>query len=58
MRRCIDTNTVGAHVRIKGRGRKDYIVDLCPRHNSAENKGYMKVTAATKAARVTKEEIE
>ena len=45
-------------MRIKGRGRKDYIADLCPRHTSAEKKGYMKVTAGTKAARVTKEEIE
>ena len=58
VRRCTDTNTVGAHVRIKGRGKKDHIVDLCPKHNSAENKDYMNVTAGTKAARVTKEDTE
>ena len=53
MRRCNNTNTVGAHVRIKGRGRKVYIVDLCYKHNSDENDEYMKVTAGSKAARVT-----
>ena len=58
MRRCNNTNTVGAHVRIKGRGRKVYIVDLCYKHNSDENDEYMKVTAGTKAARVTKEDTE
>lgn len=52
--RCMKTNTVGAHVEVKGEKGKVFISRLCATHNSATNKEWMRVTSGAMLAKVTK----